>query len=164
MALETHENIFISLASGRRLAARLWLPLDAREHPVPAVIEYVPYRKRDQTRSRDELIHPWLAARGYACLRVDMHGSGDSDGILRQEFQPREREDAVEMIAWVAAQIWCDGAVAMIGKSWGAYAALHVAMLRPPALRAIIPVCGGDDRYDQSLHYAGGAVLIHTLW
>lgn len=162
--LDVHENIWIPLADGRRLAARLWLPPDARALPVPAVVEYVPYRKRDQTRARDEFIHPWLAVHGYACLRVDMHGSGDSDGILRQEFQKQEREDALEMIAWVAAQDWCDGGVAMLGKSWGAYAALHVAMCRPPALKAIIPVCGGDDRYDQSLHYTGGAVLSQTLW
>ncbi|MBV9813402.1 MAG: CocE/NonD family hydrolase, partial [Acetobacteraceae bacterium] len=163
-SLEVHENLWIPLADGRRLAARMWVPVTARGHPVPAVIEYVPYRKRDATRARDELIHPWLATHGYACLRVDMHGSGDSDGILRQEFQPQEREDALEMIAWAAAQDWCDGGVAMLGKSWGAYAALHAAMCRPPALKAIIPVCGGDDRYDQSLHYTGGAVLNQTLW
>lgn len=163
-AVETLENIWIPLADGRRLAARVWRPVDARVSPAPAVIEYVPYRKRDATRGRDESIHPWLAARGYVCLRVDMHGSGDSDGILCQEFQLQEREDAVEMIAWVASQEWCDGGVAMLGKSWGAYAALHVAMCRPPALKAIIPVCGGDDRYDQSLHYTGGAVLNQTLW
>jgi uncharacterized protein len=162
--LEIEENLWIPLADGRRLAARAWIPRSARDAPVPAVVEYVPYRKRDQTRGRDELIHPWLAACGYVCLRVDMHGSGDSDGILRQEFQRQEREDAVEMIAWIARQDWCDGSVAMIGKSWGAYAAMHVAMLRPPALKAIIPVCGGDDRYDQSLHYTGGAVLNQTLW
>ena len=54
--------------------------------PVPAILEYLPYRKRDFTRRRDETMHPWFAARGYACVRVDMRGSGDSDGILHDEY------------------------------------------------------------------------------
>lgn len=162
--VSVHENIWIPLRDGRRLAARLWLPNAVARHPLPAIIEYVPYRKRDQLRTRDEPIHVWLARNGYACLRVDMHGSGDSDGLLKQEFQAREREDALEMIAWAAAQSWCDGGVAMLGKSWGGYAALHAAMCRPPALRAIIPVCAGEDRYDQSLHFTGGAMLNQQVW
>jgi putative CocE/NonD family hydrolase len=163
-AIEIRENIWIALADGRRLAARLWLPRDAAQKPAPAVIEYMPYRKRDQTRTRDEPIHAWLAARGYACLRVDMHGSGESDGILRQEFQMQEQDDALEMIAWVAAQSWCSGAVALLGKSWGAFAALQAAMRRPPALKSVVAVCGAEDRYDQSLHFTGGVFLVEQLW
>jgi uncharacterized protein len=163
-SVTTHENIFIPLADRTRLAARLWLPDNAADHPVPVVVEYMPYRKRDQTRPRDEPIHAWLSQRGYACLRVDMRGSGDSDGLLLQEFQKQEQDDAIEMIAWLAAQPWCDGSVAMLGKSWGGFAALQVAMRQPPALKAIIVVCAGDDRYDQSLHYTGGALLNQQLW
>jgi putative CocE/NonD family hydrolase len=162
--MTTHENIFVPLTDGTRLAARLWHPENATDQPVPAVVEYMPYRKRDQTRPRDEPIHAWLSQRGYACLRVDMRGSGDSDGLLLQEFQQQEQDDAVEMIAWLAAQPWCDGSVAMLGKSWGGFAALQVALRQPTALKAIIVVCAGDDRYDQSLHYTGGALLNEQLW
>ena len=80
--IEVQENVWIPLADGRRLAARLWMPRGAATGSLPAVVEYMPYRKRDATRPRDEPIHAWFAARGYAALRVDMHGSGDSDGIL----------------------------------------------------------------------------------
>jgi hypothetical protein len=163
-AVEATENTWIPLADGRRLAARLWLPADARARPAPAVVEYMPYRKRDATRPRDEPIHAWLAARGYAALRVDMHGSGDSDGVLAQEFQAREQDDACEMVAWIAAQPWCSGAVAMLGKSWGAFAAIQAAMRRPPALKAIVAVCGAQDRYDESLHFTGGVPLVEQLW
>ena len=160
--VDVTENIWVPLPDGRRLAARLWLP---RGKPVSAaVLEYMPYRKRDATRTRDEPIHHWLAAHGYAALRVDMHGSGDSDGILGQEFLPAEADDGVAIVAWIAAQPWCDGDVAMLGKSWGGFAGLMTAMRRPPALKAIIVVCGGDDRYDQSLHFTGGAILCETLW
>jgi len=160
--IDITENLFIPLPDGRRLAARLWCPAGGGRHA--AIVEYMPYRKRDATRSRDEPIHAWLAARGHACLRVDMHGSGDSDGVLRQEFQAREQDDAVDMIAWIAAQPWCDGDVVLLGKSWGGFSALMAAMRRPPALRAIVAVCAGDDRYDQSLHFTGGALLCETLW
>jgi putative CocE/NonD family hydrolase len=162
--IEVHENVWIALADGRRLAARLWLPRDAAARSLPAIVEYMPYRKRDATRPRDEPIHAWFAARGYATLRVDMHGSGDSDGILEQEFQKQEQDDACEIVAWIAAQPWCSGAVALFGKSWGAFSALQAALRRPPALKAIVAVCGGQDRYDESLHFTGGAMLVEQLW
>ncbi len=155
------ENIYIPMPDGARLAARLWLPDDV---PAAAVVEYMPYRKRDATRARDEPIHAWLAGHGYAALRVDMRGSGDSDGLLLQEFQKQEQDDAVAMIAWIAAQDWCSGDVVMLGKSWGAFAGLMAAMRQPQALAGIVVVCGGDDRYDQSLHHTGGALLCETLW
>lgn len=161
--VESRETVWIPMADGRRLAARLWLPRGATEK-LPAIVEYMPYRRRDATRPRDEPIHAWFAAHGYASLRVDMHGSGDSDGILRQEFQKQEQDDAIEMIAWIAAQDWCSGAVALFGKSWGAFSALQAAMRRPPALKAIVAVCGGQDRYDESLHFTGGVPLVEQLW
>ena len=41
------ENAWIPMADGTRLAAKLWLPADAEATPVPAILEYIPYRKRD---------------------------------------------------------------------------------------------------------------------
>src|SRR6056297_12262 len=80
------ENIWIATRDGTRLAARLWLPEDAATNPVPAILEYIPYRKRDMTRHRDSLMHPYVAGHGYACLRVDIRGSGDSEGVLTDEY------------------------------------------------------------------------------
>src|SRR5450631_4501001 len=80
------ELAWIPMADGRRLAARLWLPLDSEAHPVPAILEYIPYRRRDGTRARDDETHAWFAAQGYACARVDIAGSGDSDGLLLDEY------------------------------------------------------------------------------
>jgi uncharacterized protein len=114
------ENVWIPLPDGQRLAARLWLPDTAFAHPVPALIEYIPYRKRDLTRERDALNHPYMAAYGFGCLRVDLRGSGDSDGVLRDQYLAQEQDDGVEAIAWAAAQPWCNGRVGMFGLSWGA--------------------------------------------
>jgi putative CocE/NonD family hydrolase len=163
-AVTVAENLFIPLSDGVRLAARLWLPADAGTKPVPAILEYIPYRKRDGTRARDEPMHGWFAENGYAAIRVDMRGSGESDGLLADEYLSRELEDACEVIAWLADQSWCTGRVGMMGKSWGGFNALQTAALRPPALKAIITVCSTDDRYADDIHYMGGALLNDNLW
>lgn len=163
-AIRTIEHFFIPLADGARLAARLWLPEDAEAKPVPAILEYIPYRKRDGTRGRDEPMHGWFAANGYAAIRVDMRGSGESDGLLEDEYLQRELDDACEGIAWLAAQPWCTGAVGMMGKSWGGFNCLQVAALQPPALKAVITVCSTDDRYADDIHFMGGTLLNDNLW
>ena len=109
----------ITLSDGTRLSARIWRPADGA--PVPAILEYLPYRKRDGTCARDALTHPYFAARGYACIRVDMRGSGDSEGVMEDEYTPQEQADALEVIDWLAAQPWCDGNVGMMGISWGGF-------------------------------------------
>jgi putative CocE/NonD family hydrolase len=152
-------HTWIPMSDGARLAARIWLPEDAEEHPVPALLEYIPYRKNDATAERDATIHPYFAGHGYASVRVDIRGSGDSDGILHDEYLPQELEDGAEIIAWLAAQPWSTGAVGMFGKSWGGFNALQVAALRPPALKAIISVDSTDDRYADDVHYMGGCLL-----
>jgi predicted acyl esterase len=83
------EHTWITMADGCRLAARIWLPRDAEAHPVPAILEYLPYRKNDGTAQRDAIRHPYFAGHGYASMRVDMRGSGDSDGILYDEYLPQ---------------------------------------------------------------------------
>jgi putative CocE/NonD family hydrolase len=153
------ENLFITLSDGCRLAARLWLPADAEARPVPAILESIPYRKRDFMRTRDEEIHRYYAGHGYASIRVDLRGSGDSDGILEDEYLPREQADAVEVIGWLASRPWCDGGVGMTGISWGGFNSLQVAAQSPPALKAIITLCASDDRYADDAHYMGGCLL-----
>jgi uncharacterized protein len=158
-----HETIWIPMADGTRLAGRLWLPEDAEQHPVPAILEYIPYRRRDGTRDGDELTHPYLAGHGYACLRLDIRGSGDSEGVIHDEYSKQEQDDAVEAIAWLAAQPWCTGKVGMMGISWGGFNSLQVAQRRPPALAAIVTCCSTDDRYADDMHYMGGAHMTGNL-
>ena len=161
-AIREVEHAWIPLADGTRLAGRYWLPADAEERPVPAILEYIPYGKRDGTSARDEALHPWLAGHGYCAVRVDMRGSGESDGLLDGEYLRQEQDDAVEVIAWLAAQTWCSGAVGMFGKSWGGFNCLQVAARRPPALRAVVTVCSTDDRYADDIHTMGGCQLLEN--
>jgi putative CocE/NonD family hydrolase len=153
------EHVWIPLSDGTRLAARVWLPDDADEHPVPAVLEYIPYRKNDGTASRDVPRLPELASNGYAAVRVDLRGSGDSDGLMLDEYLQQELDDACQVIDWLSRQSWCSGSVGMWGKSWGGFNALQVAALRPRSLKAIISVCSTDDRYADDVHYRGGCVV-----
>ena len=162
-AVRVIENTWIPLSDGCRLAARIWLPADAETAPVPAILEYIPYRKRDFTRARDEPMHRYFAGYGYAAVRVDLRGSGDSDGLLLDEYLKQEHDDALEVIRWIAQQPWCSGAVGMMGKSWGGFNSLQVAARRPPELKAIITVCSTDDRYLDDVHYMGGCLLNENL-
>jgi len=151
------------MPDGCRLAARIWLPSDAETSPVPAILEFLPYRKRDFMRSRDESMHSYFAGHGYAALRVDLRGSGDSDGVLVDEYTRQEHDDAVAIIQWIAGQPWCSGSVGMMGISWGGFNSLQVAALRPSALKAVVTLCSTDDRYADDVHYMGGCLLNENL-
>ena len=157
------ENCWIPLADGCRLAARIWVPEDAERDPVPAILEYLPYRKRDGTAVRDQLTHPYFAGHGYASIRVDMRGNGESDGLMWDEYLKREQDDAIEVIAWIAAQPWCTGKIGMIGISWGGFNGLQVAMRRPEPLKAVVSICSTVDRYADDIHYKGGCQLAENL-
>jgi uncharacterized protein len=147
------------MADGTRLGARIWLPEDAERDPVPALLEYLPYRKGDAFAKRDSYHHPYFAGHGYAGVRVDIRGSGDSDGILLEEYLPQELDDALEVIVRLAEQPWCSGLGGMFGISWGGFNGLQVAARRPPALKAVISMCASDDRYADDVHYIGGCFL-----
>lgn len=161
--IEELPDLGIALSDGCRLSARVWRPVDAADDPVPVILEYLPYRKRDGTTARDALTHPWFARRGYACVRVDIRGNGDSQGLMEDEYTRQELADAVEVIDWLAAQPWCSGTVGMMGISWGGFNALQVAALRPEPLKAIITLCSTVDRFADDIHYKGGCLLNENL-
>ncbi|SFJ12088.1 hypothetical protein SAMN04515648_2757 [Phyllobacterium sp. CL33Tsu] len=158
-----HADMGIVLADGCRLSARVWMPENANDSPVPAILEFLPYRKRDGTTARDNLTHPYFAGHGYACLRVDMRGNGDSEGLMEDEYSEQELADACEVIDWIAAQPWSTGKVGMMGISWGGFNSLQVAALQPEPLKAIITLCSTDDRFADDIHYKGGLLLNENL-
>ncbi len=152
-------EIWIPLPDGRRLSAKLWLPDNAETSPCPAILEYLPYRYRDGTSVRDDGNYPVFAKAGYAGVRVDIAGNGDSDGLMVDEYNEDELTSGEEVIKWIAQQTWCNGAVGMIGISWGGFNGLQIAMRRPAALRAIVTVCSTHNRYALDIHYMGGCLL-----
>ncbi|MCB5168735.1 CocE/NonD family hydrolase [Streptomyces bambusae] len=153
----THEDVRIPLPDGTRLYARIWRPVT--DVPVPALLEYLPYRLTDWTAPRDRQRHPWYAGHGYASVRVDLRGHGNSEGRPGDEYDAQELADGVAVVEWLAAQPWCTGSVGMFGISWGGFNALQIAALAPEPLKAVVTVCSSDDRYDNDVHYLGGSVL-----
>ncbi|MFB6711623.1 MULTISPECIES: CocE/NonD family hydrolase [unclassified Streptomyces] len=153
----THEDVYIPLPDGTRLYARIWRPVT--DEPVPALLEYLPYRLSDWTAPRDWQRHPWYAGHGYASVRVDVRGHGNSEGLPGDEYDATELADGVAVIHWLAQQEWCSGRVGMFGISWGGFNSLQIAALAPEPLKAIVTVCSTDDRYDNDVHYMGGSVL-----
>ncbi len=156
------ENKWINLKDGNKLAATLWLPKSDNKK-FPTILEYIPYRKRDATAIRDSLMHPFYAANGYACIRVDMRGSGDSDGIMQDEYLPKETEDGMQIINWIKKQKWSDGQVGMTGVSWGGIVCLQMAIRQPKALKAIIPVHYSVERYYDDAGYFLGCYPGQTV-
>tara|TARA_B100000678_G_scaffold14471_1_gene11445 strand:+ start:18489 stop:20561 length:2073 start_codon:yes stop_codon:yes gene_type:complete len=155
---KTIEHIWIPMSDGTRLSARLWLPNSSEQTPVPAVTEMIPYRKRDMYRAADDIWGAVLASNGFAFARIDTRGSGESEGLLKDEYTEQELDDAVEVIAWLAKQDWCSGAVGMRGISWGGINTLQVATKQPPELKSIITMASTDSRFTDDAHYHGGAL------
>ena len=151
----TKEHVFIQMADGVRLAATLYLP--SEPGPWPALLEALPYRKDDITASyRPEYVR--LAEAGYVLCRVDVRGTGSSEGLAQDEYPAVERTDMVTVIDWLATRDWCTGNVGMYGTSYSGFNSIQIAMERPPALKAIIPIFATDDRYADDVHYFGGAL------
>lgn len=162
------EDIQIPTRDGSILYAHLWIPkcaYDASEIKVGTLVEYIPYRKSDFTAIRDSIRHPYYAGYGFASLRVDMRGSGDSDGILQGEYLLQEQEDNLDVFDWIIKQSWSNERIGQFGKSWGGFNSLQIAARQHPALKAIITLNSTDDRYSDDVHYRGGCLLASDmLW
>ncbi|GGV16470.1 peptidase S15 [Kitasatospora herbaricolor] len=151
------EDVRVPLADGVELHARIWRPVT--EEAVPALLEYLPGRLGDGTAARDTERHPWYAGHGYASVRVDVRGHGNSGGLPGEEYSAQELADGVAVVGWLAARPWCSGSVGMFGLARGGSTALRIAALAPPALKAVVAVCADDGRRDGEAHHLGGALL-----
>lgn len=157
-------DVRIPARDGVELSANVWLPEDAGEGaPCPAVLEMIPYRKDDWRANADEARGRYLARHGYALCRLDVRGTGRSDGVALDEYTADETRDGYDAVEWLAAQTWCTGKIGMWGISYGGFTAIQVAALRPPHLRAIVPMYATDDRYVSDVHYVGGCVTASEL-
>jgi predicted acyl esterase len=145
------------MSDGARISLTLYLPDAPGDGPFPAVVESLPYRKDDDCFERDYQTYTYLAGRGIAGVRVDIRGTGASTGVIADEYVPREQQDNLEILAWLAEQAWCTGRLGMWGISWGGFSALQTAMLRPPQLGAIVAMHATHDRFACDVHYTGGS-------
>ena len=167
---------WIPMKDGVRLAVNLYMPSGpivqsttnaqpaANAHSnekFPAILEYLPYRKDDWTLARDWQLHSYFVKRGYVTARVDIRGTGASEGNPPdREYSDQEQQDGLEVIDWLSKQPWSNGNVGMMGISWGGFNAIQIARLHPPALKAIIAMCATEDLFHDDIHYIDG--LMHV--
>jgi len=154
----------IQMPDGVPLAADLFFP-DSVSPPdsesacrLPAVLEYLPYRK-DDGRARTWDLFSYVVERGYVGARVDIRGTGRSGGTLPdREYSEQEQRDAESVIDWLSRQPWCNGNVGMWGISWGGFNSIHMAMRTstPSALKAIVACMATDDLFHDDIHYIDG--------
>ena len=171
---EVRWDVRIPVRDGLQLSANLWLPrprsgtpdgpastgphAEAPEERFPVILEMIPYGKDNWRRNSDVARGEWLAARGFALCRLDVRGTGSSPGIAEDEYTEAETRDGYDAVEWLATQPWCTGNVGMWGISYGGFTSIQVAKLRPPHLRAILPMYATDDRYRDDVHIRGGCV------
>ncbi|MBW1902495.1 MAG: CocE/NonD family hydrolase [Deltaproteobacteria bacterium] len=164
----THEGIeikevWIPLPDGVRLAASLFMSAD-REAAAkfPVLLEYLPYRKDESRNSRFQLFS-YFVKRGYIVARVDIRGTGTSEGkLIEYEYTDQEQEDGEAVIGWLSKQAWSTGNVGMFGISWGAFNSIQMAMRNPPALKAIVAIQGTDDLFRDDCHFIDGMMHVDS--
>jgi len=158
--VEARYNVRLSMRDGVELSANVWLPVARTAgEKFPVILEMIPYRKDDWRYLTDHKRGAYFAQRGFAFCRLDVRGTGSSQGIALDEYTRDETQDGYDAVEWLAAQPWCNGRVGMWGVSYGGFAAIQVAMLQPPHLKAIVPVYATNDRYTDDVHYIGGCMV-----
>ncbi len=157
------EEVWIPMPDGVRLAADLYLPEGAGpEERFPVLLEYLPYRKTE-SRSRNYSLYAYFIRRGYAVARVDIRGTGNSEGkLIPYEYSDQENDDGEVVIDWLSRQRWSNGNVGMFGISWGGFNSIHLAMRNPPALKAIIAVDATDDLFQDDVHFMDGVIHVDS--
>ncbi len=157
------EETWIPMPDGVRLAADLWRPKGARAgERFPVLLEYLPYRKNED-RGERYAQYSYFVRRGYVVARVDIRGTGSSEGtLIPYEYSEIEQRDGEEVIAWLARQPFSSGNVGMFGISWGGFNSIHMAMRNPPALKAIVAVDATDDLYEDDVHFMDGMMHVDS--
>jgi len=152
---------WLEMPDGVRLAADLFMPEGAAQNErFPVLLEYLPYRK-DESRARNYSLYSYFVQRGYIVARVDIRGTGNSQGrTIPYEYSDIELDDGEVVIDWLSRQHWSNGNVGIFGISWGGFNAIQLAVRNPPALKAFIALMATEELYQEDVHYMDG--IIHT--
>ena len=157
------EDAWIVMPDGVRLAADLYVPAGvepARQFPV--LLEYLPYRKTEG-RGRNWSLYSYFVERGYVVARVDIRGTGNSEGrLIAYEYTDQEHEDGEAVIDWLSKHPLSNGNVGMFGISWGGFNSIQMAMRNPPALKAILAIDATDDLYQDDVHFMDGILHVDS--
>ena len=142
-------DVMVPMRDGVRIAVDVYRP-DTTER-LPALLAFAIYNKDLMGPEMARALPPqpawsplwtgcletgdtrFLVSRGY------VHVIGSPRGIGKAEGGGDRTWDSTDLIAWIAAQPWCDGQVGMVGISGYGAEQFHAAKQQPPALKAIFP-------------------------
>ena len=158
---------YVQMPDQVNLAVSVWLPV-AKEKPLtslPAILTTTRYWRSmacADDKPEFQFYHPhavYFHSQDYRFVVADARGTGASFGSRTGEITAEEVDDIAELIAWVAAQPWCDGRVATNGTSYTANTTLHSLASGQKALK--LGVCRAPD-FDLYRHLmAPGGIVNH---
>ncbi len=179
--ITVERDVKIKITDGTEIDGDIFRPNSNEK--FPAIFGFSPYRKvpqsasirpgafsispgklgeRDKSAAYVEAGDPnFFVRRGYAHIIANVRGSGNSGGQY-PFFGPRELQDGVEVINWIASQPWCDGNVGMFGISYFAMIQLYIAALNPPHLKCLFAPWAQTDIYRDGVYHGG--ILSHSFW
>ncbi len=124
---------------GVRLSTDVFLPVG--EGPWPVVSIRTPYGNNDPVKKVP--LGRAFASCGYAVVIQDVRGRYDSEGDWEPFFN--EALDGLDAQAWLADQPFCNGEIALMGRSYEGYCVWMSAFDHHPAVKAIVPIVALPD-------------------
>ncbi len=157
------QSLYVPMRDGTRLAVDVLLPPAAGAARVPTVLVQTRYWRRHDTPSDpalgdgDAAMKAYFASRGYAVVYADVRGSGASFGSREVEVSAAEVRDGYDLVSWIVAQPWSDGAVGSVGISYLGLTSELVGTVGHPAVRAVVPQFSEWDLY-ADIAWPGGVL------
>ncbi|MDY6764843.1 MAG: CocE/NonD family hydrolase [Halobacteria archaeon] len=161
--VNTRLNVMIEMRDGVRLATDVYIPADPEtgetiDEPKPALLDRTPYGKRGAQSRHGE----WYASRGYVVAIQDVRGRFDSEGDFY--IFVNEAEDGHDTVEWLADQPYCDGQVATLGTSYGAWVQNALATQDPNHLAGMFVNMGAANGRKATFRHNGTFELRWLCW
>jgi pimeloyl-ACP methyl ester carboxylesterase len=140
---------------GRRIAYRL------RDGSSPTVV-FLPGYASDMEGTKALALDEFAESQGFSMLRFDYSGTGSSAGRFEDGTLAFWLEEALAAIDQLTT-----GPLIVMGSSMGGWIALHLALLRPGRVRALVGISAAPDFTDRGFADGGEAVaqgLARGFW
>ncbi|HLP50509.1 MAG TPA: CocE/NonD family hydrolase [Chitinophagales bacterium] len=156
-----YHSYYVPMRDSVKLAVDVFLPKKLKAgDKVPTILYLTRYVRSVQAKFPFNLfmdpvltvVHPseveLFTSHGYACVVVDVRGTGASQGDRRMEFSPEEVADGKDIVDWIVAQPWSAGKVGTTGVSYLGTTAEMLLVNQHPAVKACIPRSNIYDLYN----------------
>jgi hypothetical protein len=156
-------DVMVETRDGTRLATDIYRPADPEtrepvDEPRPALLDRTPYGKRGAQSRHGE----WYASRGYVVAIQDVRGRFDSEGDFY--ICATEAEDGADTVEWLADRAFCDGQVATLGTSYGAWVQNALATQDPRGLAGMFVNMGAANARKATFRHNGAFELRWLCW